>query len=256
LAAQYHSDFDTLAVEYEQYRTSYSDTLFEAILAYAGPLNERRALDLACGTGLSTRGLVARDVAVTGIDVAANMLDVARRAGFARATFYEARAEALPFADCSFALVTCGQAFHWFDGPRVLGEIGRVLVPGGAHAQYWKHYEASDPFVKAADDLERAWSGQDPNIVWHAARTKMREWWQACALVDRERHEMEITLPFTIDSFIGYESSRETLRLALGDRRHAYLAALRALLERMAPSGEFSVKGKEYLFLGRRKRRA
>jgi hypothetical protein len=63
-------------------------------------------------------------------------------------------------------------------------------------------------------------------------------------------------LPFTVDSYIGYESSRETLRLALGDRRQEYLAALRALLERMAPSGAFTVKGKEYLYLGRRKRRA
>ena len=252
---QYRSDFDTLAVEYEQYRTSYSDTLFEAILAYAGPLNGRRALDLACGTGLSTRGLAARGVNVTGIDVAAKMLDVARRAGLADATFYEARAEALPFADKAFALVTCGQAFHWFDAPCVVSEIGRVLVPSGAHAQFWKHYEPTDPFVKAADDLERAWSGRDPNIVWRAVNATIREAWRTCGLVDRERRELEISLPFTIDSFIGYESSRETLRLALGERRHEYLAALRTKLEQMAPAGAFSVKGKEYLFLGRRKRR-
>jgi ubiquinone/menaquinone biosynthesis C-methylase UbiE len=256
LTPQYRSDFDTLAVEYEQYRTSYSDALFDAILAYAGPLNGRRALDLACGTGLSTRGLVARGVGVTGIDVAANMLDVARRAAFAGAAFYEARAEALPFADGAFGLATCGQAFHWFDAPRVLSEIGRVLVPGGAHAQYWKHYEPTDPFVKAADDLERSWSGRDPNIVWVAANAKISEAWQGCSLVDRERRELDISLPFTVDSFIGYESSRETLRLALGDRRHDYLAALRKMLEQMAPGGAFAVRGKEYLFLGRRRRRA
>jgi SAM-dependent methyltransferase len=256
LTLQNRSDFDTLAPEYERYRTSYSDALFDAIIAYAGPLNGRRALDLACGTGLSTRGLVARGVSVTGIDIAPNMLDVARRSGLEAAAFYEARAEALPFADESFAIVTCGQAFHWFDGPRVLKEIARVLVPGGAHAQYWKHYDVSDPFVKAADDLEHSWSGEDPAAVWHASSASLREWWQGCTLVDRERHESEIMLPFTVDSYIGYESSRETLRLALGDRRQKYLAALRALLERMAPSGAFTVKGKEYLYLGRRKRRA
>ena len=256
MTLQYRSDFDTLAAEYERYRTSYSDALFDAILAYAGPLHGRRALDLACGTGLSTRGLVARGVAVTGIDIAPNMLDVARRAGLPGATFFEGRAEALPFADESFALVTCGQAFHWFDGPRVFGEIERVLVPGGAHAQYWKHYDASDPFVKAADELERSWSGQDPNVVWHASSASLREWWQGCGLVDRERRESETTLPFTIDSFVGYESSRETLRIALGERRLEYLAALRKVLEGLAPTGSFSVKGKEYLYLGRRKRRA
>jgi len=256
LTLQHRSDFDTLAAEYERYRTSYSDALFEAILAYAGPSRGRRALDLACGTGLSTRGLVTRGVAVTGIDIAPNMLEVAKRCGLEGAAFYEARAEALPFADESFALVTCGQAFHWFDGPRVLREIARVLVPGGAHAQYWKHYDASDPFVKAADDLERTWSGQDPNLVWTASTASLREWWQGSGLVDRERRESETTLPFTIDSFVGYESSRETLRIALGERRPEYLAALRSVLGRLAPTGSFTVKGKKYLYLGRRKRRA
>lgn len=256
MTLQHRSDFDTLAAEYERYRTSYSEALFDAILVYTGPLRGRRALDLACGTGLSTRGLAARGVAVTGIDIAPNMLDVAKRTGMSGASFHEARAEALPFADESFALVTCGQAFHWFDGPRVLSEIARVLVPGGTHAQYWKHCEVSDPFVKAADDLEHSWSGKDPAAVWQASSASLREWWQGCGLVDRERHVLEITLPFTIDSYIGYESSRETLRLALGDRRYEYLAALRALLEQMAPSGAFSINAKEYLFLARRKRRA
>lgn len=255
-APEFVSDFDTLASEYERYRTSYSDALFDAIVAYAGSMRGRRALDLACGTGLSTRGLVARDVAVTGIDVAPNMLAVARRARFDDAAFYEARAESLPFADESFALVTCGQAFHWFDGPAVLREIERVLVPGGAHAQYWKHYDAADPFVKVADDLERSWSGKDPSAVWTASSARLGEWWRGCGLVDRERRESDTTLPFTVDSFVGYESSRETLRIALGERRFAYLAELRRLLEQMAPSGSFTVGGKEYLFLGRRKRRA
>lgn len=250
------SDFDTLASEYEAYRTSYSDALFDAIVEYAGPALGRRALDLACGTGLSTRGLVARGLPVTGIDVAPNMLAVARRAGFDGAAFYEARAEALPFAEEAFALVTCGQAFHWFDGPLVLREIERVLVPGGAHAQYWKHYDESDPFVNAADALERSWSGKDFNVVWTAMIARLGEWWRGCGLVDRERRELDISLPFTVDSFVGYESSRESLRIALGERRFEYLAELRRVIGRMAPNGTFVVKGKEYLFLGRRKRRA
>ena len=152
--------------------------------------------------------------------------------------------------------MTCGQAFHWFDGPVVLEEIERVLVPGGAHAQYWKHYEPSDPFVKAADDLERSWSSKDLNDMWTASMMRLREWWRGSGLVDRERRESEITLPFTVDSYVGYESSRESLRIALGNRRFDYLAELRRVLEGMAPSGSFSVKGKEYLFLGRRKPRA
>ena len=42
MTVHYRSDFDTLAAEYERYRTSYSDSLFDAIVAYAGPLRGRR----------------------------------------------------------------------------------------------------------------------------------------------------------------------------------------------------------------------
>lgn len=46
---------------------------------------------------------------------------------------FDATAEALPFADASVDAVVVAQAFHWFDGPRALAEIRRVLrvPPGG-----------------------------------------------------------------------------------------------------------------------------
>ena len=188
-APTHASDFDTLAVEYHRFRSSYSDRLFDTIARYAGSLQGRRALDIACGTGLSTRGLTSRGIQTTGIDIAATMLDAARQAGLTGATFFEARAESLPFADGAFGLVTCGQAFHWFEARVVLDEIERVLVRGGAHAQYWKHALPSDPYVKAADDLEREWLGLDSEFVWNAYASTLRDAWTQSRLVDREKHE-------------------------------------------------------------------
>jgi SAM-dependent methyltransferase len=46
-------------------------------------------------------------------------------------------AEAIPLPDDSADAVTVGQAFHWFDGPKALAEIVRVLRPGGALALVW-----------------------------------------------------------------------------------------------------------------------
>jgi hypothetical protein len=70
------------------------------------------------------------------------------------------------------------------------------------------------------------------------------------------RHVFDVRLPFTVASYVGYQRSRETLRITLGERKGAYLEALSDRLSAMAPGGSFEVAGKEYLFLGRRIARA
>ena len=251
------SDFNTLADEYERFRSSYSDALFDAIVAYAGPMNGRRALDVACGTGLSARGLSARGMRVTGIDIAPNMLDAARRAGLEGAAFYEARAETLPFADGAFGLIVCAQAFHWFDPLAALAQFERVLAPGRAVALFWKDALQSDPFTKAADDLEHEWSGRPPTDMAAELWGNLRDIWKASRFVDPARREFDVRLPFTVASFVGYHRSRETLRLALGPRREEYLDALEARIVEVAGGPDtFEVAAKEYLYLARRNRGA
>jgi len=252
-APKHISDFNTLAEEYERFRSSYSDALFDAIVEYAGPLHGRRALDVACGTGLSSRGLSLRGLSVTGIDIAPNMLDAARRAGLAGASFYEGRAESLPFADGAFGLIVCAQAFHWFDARSALAQFARVLAPGGALALFWKDALQSGRFTKAADELESEWSGRPPIDMAAELGRNLAATRKVPFFVDRARREFDVSLPFTVDSFVGYHRSRETLRLTLGARREAYLDALKArVVELAAGSDNFEVEAKEYLFLARR----
>jgi SAM-dependent methyltransferase len=46
----------------------------------------------------------------------------------------EGLAERIPLPDASVQAVTVADAFHWFDRPRALDEIRRVLAPGGGLA--------------------------------------------------------------------------------------------------------------------------
>ena len=46
-------------------------------------------------------------------------------------------AEALPFHDGSLDAVTVAQAFHWFDADAAIGELHRVLQPGGRLGLVW-----------------------------------------------------------------------------------------------------------------------
>ena len=271
-ARAFQSDFSSLAREYATYRTSYGDDLFDTIASFASSevvvptsrvlgraslahdQHHLRALDLACGTGLVTAGLIARGYAATGLDIATEMLDVARKAIVTDCAFYEGRAESLPFADRAFELVTCGQAFHWFDPEQSFGEIARVLRPGGAMALFWKHALPDDPFERCAAALLRELSGRDePFNVSRAYTGHFDEFWkERAAFRDHEEWRLPLELPFTVDSFVGYHSSREIARFHLGGRRAEFLDRLKKAVEVMAPKGEFVVGAMQYLYLARK----
>lgn len=179
------------------------------------------------------------------------MLDVARAK--VDAAFYEAHAEALPFADGAFSLITCAQAFHWFDADSALREMARTLAPGGAVAIYWKDASPDDPFTDAADTIMKEWTGGEGPPIKDEYLTGFPAFWRQRAFVDKEERTLDLTLHYTIQSFIGYHRSRENVRLALGDRREPYLAALEARVVPLAPSsGKFEVAARQYLYLARR----
>jgi len=122
----------------EQYGKSHilSDTQdvalgLRGILPAAGDV----ALDVAAGGGHTALWLARNGWKVTIGDIAARMLENAKKlcadAGFA-VEAHSFPAEELPFADGSFNLVTVRVAPHHFSSPqRFVHETARVLKPGG-----------------------------------------------------------------------------------------------------------------------------
>jgi ubiquinone/menaquinone biosynthesis C-methylase UbiE len=109
-----------------------------ALLGHNGGPGMARLLDLGCGTGAFLRE-VKRNyprLAVTGIDLSAPYLEIARRrlAAWSRVELVEAAAEAIPAPAASFDIVTVLYLLHELPGRvrrSVAGEIRRVLKPGG-----------------------------------------------------------------------------------------------------------------------------
>ena len=103
----------------------------------------QRILDLGCGTGHISQALTDYypKASITALDIAKGMVDMTRKRikqpGFSfwnrpRHQFLVADAEALPFADNSFELITSNLTFQWCaDLPHLFAEIQRVLIPGG-----------------------------------------------------------------------------------------------------------------------------
>jgi SAM-dependent methyltransferase len=108
-------------------------SLLTRLAADAGPFEGGRGLDLGCGTGFATEGLVRAfpGVAWEGLDVSAPMLArAARKPSLAAIPLRHAAAEALPFAAGSFDVVVSNFSWHWF-GAGAGDEVLRVLRPGG-----------------------------------------------------------------------------------------------------------------------------
>jgi len=108
-----------------------------ALVRAAAPEPGDRVLDVATGTGMVAAELLARcECSVVGIDQSAEMLSVAR-ARFAsgagsRVELIEGQAEALPFADASFDVLTFTYLLRYVDDPRAtVRELARVVRPGG-----------------------------------------------------------------------------------------------------------------------------
>jgi SAM-dependent methyltransferase len=61
-------------------------------------------------------------------------------------------AEEIPLTDGSTDVVTCAQAFHWFDPAVALPEMARVLRPGGRIALVWNTRDDEQAWVAELTD--------------------------------------------------------------------------------------------------------
>lgn len=88
-------------------------------------------LDAGCGDGRYLEALAAElPERRAGVDISERILETARAR--VDADFQQANLEALPFADAEFDLVLSSQVIeHVLDADRAVGELARVLRPGG-----------------------------------------------------------------------------------------------------------------------------
>lgn len=100
-----------------------------------------RVLDVACGTGILLKQLLAQvpGVEAYGVDASADMLVQARMALKAQLQVHLERAQIgtgetanLPYAQETFDLITCTNALHDIPEPAgMLAGLGKLLAPGG-----------------------------------------------------------------------------------------------------------------------------
>lgn len=100
------------------------------------PLAGRRVLDVGCGGGLLSEAMAVRGAVVTGIDLAPELVQVARLHALetgARVDYREISAESLAETDAgSFDLLTCMEMLEHVPDPRsVVSACAQLVKPGG-----------------------------------------------------------------------------------------------------------------------------
>lgn len=173
----------------ESYATSFvhaKGASLGRLIELVKPQADWRALDIATGAGHTAAAFAPHVAHVIASDLTQQMLEVSAKVaaekGLTNFETAEADAEALPFADASFDLVSCRIAPHHFgDIDAFLSETARVLKTGGTFAlvdNITPDAETTPGF--SDDDLSTAGTYynafeklRDPS---HARALSMQEW--------------------------------------------------------------------------------
>ena len=156
----------------------------------------QQLLDVACGPGLLLKASRLRGVLPSGVDISEVAVGMARDL-VPEADVRVANAEALPFEDHRFDLLTCiGSLERMLDRDKALAEMRRVLKPGGraclmlrnAEAPGWKiwrrflrrqnyagHQDASN-LAGWSKLLESAGFAVESVVMDQWGRQKLRRW--------------------------------------------------------------------------------
>lgn len=97
-----------------------------------GRMEGKKILDVGCGDGFITAKLgESTGARMSGVDISKYALRAAKQRGI-EAKFANLDSGRIPFADGCFDAVFCGDVLeHVFDTEHLLGEVKRVLKPGG-----------------------------------------------------------------------------------------------------------------------------
>jgi SAM-dependent methyltransferase len=215
--------FGCAAADYERGRPEWPDDAIDHAVERLGLTEDAVVLDLGAGTGKLTRKLVPRFhrvVAVEPDDAMRGLLE--QLVGGAVAL--PGAAHDLPLGDGEVGAVFVGEAFHWFAGARELGEIARVLSPGGGLVLLWH---------RPLDRLLPHGFGDDPRTDrQRAASGAWREVFFGSPFEPLRAAHFERVQPVDRDGVLAYFASISPITSLPDDERRDRLNEIAAQLDR------------------------
>lgn len=245
-------------------RVNYPAVLAEALATALQLDGSGRLLDVGCGPGNFTLLMAPWFEQAIGVDADQDMLaEAERRANESRIAnlqWRQLRAEELPADLGRYQVISFAQSFHWMDQATVAHIALSMLEPGGAcvhvHATTHRGVESDaalphpQPPRSAIEELTEGYLGSvgrwgkglPPNTGEREA-----EVWRAAGCYGPQRIEVpgQIVERTTDQIVAGIFSLSSSTPHLFGERRDAFEADLRRLLQGVNPSGIFSEQMRE-----------
>jgi SAM-dependent methyltransferase len=245
--------FDEVAAEYHAVRPTYPDELFADLATVVGGAGQR-VLEVGCGSGQATQGLLGRRWEVVAVDSGAELIALAKQQLKGPVEFHVARFEAFVPEPAAFRLVASAQAWHWVDPAIGFRKVREALQPGGLFAVFG-HVPMPPPDIR--NRLEAIYSKIAPDLwgpppeAWYLPQGPVRALFDASGLFGPVTHKAYTwSQRGSAETFVRQLRTRSYYNAIDHARRDRLLAEVEKAL---IPLGEFSLGNETHLYLAARR---
>ena len=236
-------DWGRTSEDYARYRDIYPNEFYERIVKRGVGVSGQSVLDIGTGTGVLPRNMLKYGAKWTGIDIAENQIEYAKRLSLVTdIEYFCASVEDMEFPDNTFDVITACQCYWYFDHERIMPKLYRMLKPHGRILMLymaWLPFE--DNIARASEELalkyNPSWSGAGETI--HPINVPKSYFGSFRAVYSEE---YPLLVPFTRESWNGRMRSCRGVGASLSPEEIAcWEAEHLKLLEDIAPE-KFNIK--------------
>ncbi|MBX3438180.1 MAG: class I SAM-dependent methyltransferase [Planctomycetaceae bacterium] len=237
-------DWGQTSVDYAAWRPDYPPEFYDRLAGQGIGRPGQRVLDLGTGVGFLALNFARRGAIVSGVDIAAGQIRVARESAEREelsVDFRVAAAEETSLPDHAFDAITASQCWLYFDRERAIAEVCRLLAPQGVlMICHFCWLPREDAIARASEQLVLQFNPQWTGADWSGVIPEMPAW--AVGRFEKVGgFVFDTPVRFTRERWRGRMRACRGVGAALPvDEVEAYDRAHAALLERIAPE-EFDI---------------